>query len=222
MLSLPGPASAHRLLCHSLNSVIGNLNSSDAALFQRCYSLLQSSLSSGRQKQTKTTKGGAGGGVKRKRSPQKRKREDLRISANSPRNPDGASASGLGLPETPRRALHTQLLLQLMSNSTKNSLPPTLPGSGSRPSSTRNAAKLANMNMLKSPVGGAALASPGNIEQFAESIGIDFNDIADDGQPLDQLDIDFNEVRVCLCLRRVVYGCSTLAVLAVCARVRSR
>jgi hypothetical protein len=53
---------------------------------------------------------------------------------------------------------------------------------------------MANVHLLKSPAGQAALSSPGNIEQFAESIGIDFNDIAGDGQPLDQLDIDFNEV----------------------------
>lgn len=167
-----------------------NLSQSDAALFQRCYTMLQSSLSTTGQRGN-TVNVAALGGAKTSNKPRnrkansKRKREDLQVST-------GVEDGSLYLPETPRRTLHTQLLLKLMSNA--NALIPDLISGKDQPVDKTNLPPpVINASVKTESKASKESAKDSGLEVFAESLFSNI-ELGNEVQPLEQLDIDFNEV----------------------------
>lgn len=114
----------------------------------------------------------------------KRKRKDLRIHTGA-----GTNESGLFLPDTPRRVLHTQLLLQLLSNSSHGT-----PVAKPRKKRQANKHPCVSIAMLPSK------ASHFDYDH-SNSRGVEqsLNEMDGSMHTFDHLDIDFNEVRINLC-----------------------
>lgn len=178
----------------NLNSVMGNLSQNDAALFQRCYSMLQSSLSTTGQRGSPTN--GGLSGIKStlkqrsRKSTTKRKRDDLQVSTGNTED-----VNTLFMPETPRRTLHTQLLIKLMSNA--NAL---IPGLISGKEQSNSAVPVSSSSTLpptllvkSETIHTKEPPKDSGLEVFAESLFSNI-DLGNEVQPLEQLDIDFNEV----------------------------
>lgn len=124
-------------------------------------------------------------GKQRRNSGSKRKRDDLQVSTTG--NDDGS----LFLPETPRRTLHTQLLIKLMSNA--NALiPDIISGKDQTPCTKSDSnAPPTPLNIAVRP--DSTTAKESGLEVFAESLFSNI-ELGNEVQPLEQLDIDFNEV----------------------------
>lgn len=146
--------------------------------------------------------------TQKKASSSKRKRKDLRICTGI-----SAVEGGMFLPDTPRRVLHTQLLLQLLGNSGDDAL---LQSSGN--SSSHNSIQIGGVHSTKRkkrnpPAKGAVMhtlstqPSKANNEYHGGDHSIDdqsFNDMEGSFHSFEHLDIDFNEVR--LSKSELIYG----------------
>ncbi|KAJ0403715.1 hypothetical protein P43SY_003020 [Pythium insidiosum] len=130
-LSSGAPGSGGRT-AHSLRSVVTGVSPKHASVFKDCYNALLknaevSAADSGvllgnlRANAAKAMQSAlATHSALHKKVNIKRKRKDLRICTGATPGvvpPPSAEVAGLYLPDTPRRVLHTQLLLQLLSNS---------------------------------------------------------------------------------------------------------
>ena len=217
---------------HNLSSVLDKLSPNDADIFQKCYSLLQESLRrGGKQNMMVQPPPGvsldtnltnlaadtlAGTNFSPLAPPEmplkvagKRKRCDLRVStvADAPPTP-----GALFVPDTPAQKLHTNLLINLISQSAKNSeqqgeqsffntadstsldgglltgLRSTRGGSsafgftprsmgmssGVTPSGQGTPGLLSGMGFGFTPKAEAGQSNDRDAEQFADSLGIDF------------------------------------------------
>jgi hypothetical protein len=134
----------------------------------------------------------------------KRKRKDLRICTGAATAPTSSPEGGIFLPDTPRRVLHTQLLLQLLKNPADESdggghsigFHSAVGGNGPNKRKKRTT----TTTMLKSPkVSLAMLPSKGSLGEphyrTTGDHGSSLHDMGGSGSSFDHLDIDFNEVR---------------------------
>lgn len=138
--------------------------------------------------------------AQKKASSSKRKRKDLRICT-------GVSVvdGGMFLPDTPRRVLHTQLLLQLLGNSGDDSLLQST-GNSSAHNSIQIGMHSAKRKKRNPPAKGAMMhalsTQPSKASDYnggGGDHGIDdqsFNDMEGSFHSFEHLDIDFNEVRL--------------------------
>ncbi|KAG6612522.1 putative myb-like DNA-binding protein [Phytophthora cinnamomi] len=143
------------------------LTSTQAAVYKDCYNALI--------KQAEDGKGGQRGVPKAagKKLNSKRKRKDLRICTGSV---SVVESSGMFLPDTPRRVLHTQLLLQLLSTGDDD-----FGGAIITVASTTNKSKKRHAQGKKN---GAGVGELGDHP---------FNDMDGSFHAFEHLDIDFNE-----------------------------
>jgi hypothetical protein len=137
-----------------------------ASVYKDCYNALikQADAKSGQQKNGKKLNS-------------KRKRKDLRICTGSVAM---VESSGMFLPDTPRRVLHTQLLLQLLNTGEDDFSSAII-----TVASTTNKSKKRN----KKNAGGNGLAEFGGDHAFTDMDG--------SFHAFEHLDIDFNEVSSC-------------------------
>lgn len=132
--------------------------------------------------------------AKKGSSSSKRKRKDLRICTTTGEVSSG-SGGGMFLPDTPRRALHTQLLLQLLGNNGSDDTL-YLTGGAKRkkrsgtPVSGKNATLMQSMAMQPSSKGTEYSGDQSAMDEQA------FNDMDGSFHSFEHLDIDFNEVRL--------------------------
>lgn len=160
--------------------------------------LLGNHLSNGRNGASSSKSGGgalllSGGCMsmapKKANNAAKRKRKDLRICT-------GAVESGsMYLPDTPRRVLHTQLLLQLLGTNSTNPAGDDVQGNSAK-RKKRSATPVHSKNGLLTH---AIAMQPSKASEYSgEQCGMDdqaFNDMDGSFHSFEHLDIDFNEVR---------------------------
>lgn len=137
-------------------------------------------------------------GSKKGSGSSKRKRKDLRICTTGSDGSGSSGSSGMFLPDTPRRMLHTQLLLQLLgSNVSDESFYLSGGGGAKRKKRSSTPANGKNMMLMQSL---AMQPSAKATEYSGEQGGMDeqaFNDMDGSFHSFEHLDIDFNEVRSC-------------------------
>ncbi|KAL4163750.1 hypothetical protein KRP22_005177 [Phytophthora ramorum] len=134
------------------------MSSTQASVYKDCYNALI--------KQAEDVKNGQR--AKNKKINSKRKRKDLRICTGSV---SVGESSGMFLPDTPRRVLHTQLLLQLLSNGEEDFSSAII-----TVSSTTNKSK--KRNTKKNGFGALGEHSLNDLDGFHafEHLDIDFNE----------------------------------------------
>ena len=194
------PLKQVRLSC-SRATVDAELRPTDDTLFQKCYTLLQGSLN--------TTPKGTGNTVLTMQAPEtkrpsnlsqlvKRKRNDLQVRTEKE----------MYLPSTPKRSLHTQLLIKLMSNA--NTLLPELLTSKGLEMKTKTPSMLLGHNGPFSYNHQVVREDHGQLHTFAENLFTNI-EVGQEMQPLEQMDMDFNEVckfktLECLNTKRIILG----------------
>lgn len=174
------PIGSSDVFSNSLNG----LAPKQASVFKDCYSSL-----------LKQAEGDSMGGGSSKKPNSKRKRKDLRICTGAG---GAASEGGMFLPDTPRRILHTQLLLQLLNNSSDDAahmgkLDTVFFTRVSGANSTKN--KKRNVGIKK----GAPMALKGLPPLNGDAVGDAaqghaFSDMDASFHSFEHLDMDFNEV----------------------------
>ncbi|GMF56806.1 unnamed protein product [Phytophthora fragariaefolia] len=157
---------------NSLRHQTQGLTSTQAAVYKDCYNALIKQAEDGKGVQRGVQKNAA------KKFNSKRKRKDLRICTGSV---SVVESNGMFLPDTPRRVLHTQLLLQLLNS-----------GEDDFSSAIITVASTTNKNKKRHAQGkknGAGLGEMGDHP---------FNDMDGSFHAFEHLDIDFNEVSACI------------------------
>ncbi|KAF4320091.1 hypothetical protein BBO99_00008764 [Phytophthora kernoviae] len=167
------PGSIHRNNPNFRHPMAG-LSPKQATVYNDCYNALL--------KQADDSKIGNQRGAQKptgKKVNSKRKRKDLRICTGT-----GAENSGMFLPDTPRRVLHTQLLLQLLNNSAEEDFGTAI----ITVASTTNKNKKRHAQGKKIGVNGGL-----GISEFGGDHGYDMEASL---HSLDHLDLDFSEQQV--------------------------
>lgn len=179
--STPGNGSMMDLARDAMNA--GNnlrhqtqgMTSTQASIYKDCYNALI--------KQVEDGKGGNQRGAQKntnKKLNSKRKRKDLRICTGSV---SVVENSGMFLPDTPRRVLHTQLLLQLLNTGDEDF--------GSAIITVASATNKSKKRHVQSKKNGAG----GGFGEFGGDHA--FTDMDGSFHAFEHLDIDFNEVTSC-------------------------
>ncbi|KAF4044395.1 Myb-like DNA-binding domain [Phytophthora infestans] len=161
------PGSMVELARDAMNAGRQGMSSTQALVYKDCYNALI--------KQAEDGKGRQGQRNVNKKLNSKRKRKDLRICT-------GSENSGMLLPDTPRRVLHTQLLLQLLNNGEEDF------GTFITVASTTNKNKKRTAQGKRNGVNGAGVGEFGGDHAFTEMDG--------SFHAFEHLDIDFNEQQV--------------------------
>lgn len=135
----------------------------------------------------------SGNCMQKKASSSKRKRKDLRICT-------GVSVveGGMFLPDTPRRVLHTQLLLQLLGNSGDDSVMQSSNGHNSIQIGMHSTKRKNRNPPAKSSMMHALATQPSKSDEYSGGgdQGMDdqaFHDMEGSFHSFEHLDIDFNE-----------------------------
>ncbi|GMF10654.1 unnamed protein product [Phytophthora lilii] len=152
---------------NNLRHQTAGMSSTQASVYKDCYNALM------KQAEDKNAQRGVQKNAGKKLN-SKRKRKDLRICTGSV---SVVESSGMFLPDTPRRVLHTQLLLQLLNTGEDD-----FGGAIITVASTTNKSKKRHAQGKKN---GAGLGEVGDHA---------FNDMDGSFHAFEHLDIDFNEV----------------------------
>ncbi|KAG7386149.1 hypothetical protein PHYPSEUDO_000581 [Phytophthora pseudosyringae] len=156
---------------NSLRHQTQGMTSTQASVYKDCYNALMKQAEDGKGGQRGVHKSAAN-----KKLSSKRKRKDLRICTGSV---SVVESSGMFLPDTPRRVLHTQLLLQLLNTGEDDF------GTLITVASTTNKGKKRNAQGKKNGGNGAGLGELGGDHTFTDMDG--------SFHAFEHLDIDFNE-----------------------------
>lgn len=108
---LSGSASDDSMVCGSEG--FRGMDANQASVFKDCYNSMLKQAETGLSAQDALMSDAQAP----KKANSKRKRKDLRICTAGGSGSECLSSGGMFLPDTPRRVLHTQLLLQLLNNS---------------------------------------------------------------------------------------------------------
>ncbi|RLN58052.1 hypothetical protein BBJ28_00015033 [Nothophytophthora sp. Chile5] len=167
---------------NNLRHVMQGLSPKQATVFKDCYNALL------KQADDAKTGGSRRGSQKAtgKKVNSKRKRKDLRICTGSVAVVDG---SGLFLPDTPRRVLHTQLLLQLLNTSGDDGLG----GAFLAVASATNKSKKRQGKKAGGAAGALTAKTCGGLGLGEFGGDHPFNDMDGSFHSFEHLDIDFNE-----------------------------
>ncbi|KAG3174191.1 hypothetical protein PI124_g866 [Phytophthora idaei] len=158
------PSSMVELARDAMNAGRQGMSSTQASVYKDCYNALIKQAEDGKGRQGQKNAG--------KKINSKRKRKDLRICT-------GSDSSGMFLPDTPRRVLHTQLLLQLLNTGEEDF------GTFITVASSTNKNKKRNAQGKKNGANGAGIGELGGDHEFTDMDG--------SFHAFEHLDIDFNE-----------------------------
>jgi hypothetical protein len=193
-----------------------NLSPKQASVFKDCYSVLLKNAEGGgdlkdnnKLMKNQNLSAAAVAAAQKKFNNNKRKRKDLKITTVCGLGTVTGAEAGILLPDTPRRVLHTQLLLQLLSNGGEDPMSLNMhhqhyakmdaQGNGKR--SKKRASKNSthfSVSMLPSKAHHGDMTHGEHMEEQP------FHDVVDGSfHTFEQLDIDFNEVSLfylCICI----------------------